>query len=210
MSYRQRDSTVEKEIGKFLDIYFYPKISKDFKRFENKENQLAGIDIQFTLSETGTIIVDEKAATHYINKDIPTFAFELSFKLSSGQAVQGWLLDESKKTEYYLLLWIKASKTWDLVLDDINEVKAILIDRFKVIKYLESEGYNSDKLERAVTKIRNNKLDGALGKNPHSSIYFYSTLRLTEEPINVIIKRKKLEELALYSYVITKNHIKQI
>lgn len=210
MSYRQRDSSVEKEIGKFLDRYFYPKISKEFRRFENKEDQLAGIDVQFTLPEKESIIVDEKAATHYINKDIPTFAFELSFKLSNGKDIQGWLLDTSKKTEYYLLMWIKASKTWDLVSDDIKEVKAILIDRYKLIKYLESEGYNSEKLERAVTKIRKNKLDGALGKNSNSSIYFYSTLRLSEEPINVIIKRKKLEELALRSYVITKNHIKQI
>ncbi len=210
MSYRNRDSNVEKEIAKFLDAFFYPKIAKDFKRFNNKEDQLAGIDVQFTLPEKGLIIVDEKAATHYINKDIPTFAFELSFKLKNGKNVQGWLLDTSKKTEHYLLMWIKASKTWDLVSDDIKEVKAILIDRYKLIKYLESEGYNQDKLERAVTKIRKNKLNGALGKSSNSSIYFYSTLRLAEEPINVIIKKKKLENLALNSYVITKNHIKQI
>jgi hypothetical protein len=69
----------EKEIAHFLDEFFYPKIASFTKRYSSKEDQLIGKDILIETTKTGRVIVDEKAATHYINKDIPTFAFELSF-----------------------------------------------------------------------------------------------------------------------------------
>jgi len=45
MSYRNRDSNVEKEISKFLDYYFYLKTFKDFIRYQDKTNQLLGKDV---------------------------------------------------------------------------------------------------------------------------------------------------------------------
>jgi hypothetical protein len=207
MSYRARDSQVEQEISAFLDSYFYPKKANDFVRYNSKEDQLAGKDVSFSMSNAGSIIVDEKAATHYINKNIPTFAFELSFLLSSGSEVQGWLLDRSKVTEYYFLMWITAEKTWDLKKEDIKEIQATLVSRKKIINYLSSITYDADKLQRANDKIRRNMLDGPLGKTYDSDIYFFSTQRLVEKPINIVIKRKRLESLSLKNYKITKEEI---
>ena len=79
MSYRKRDSKVEKEISSFLDTYFYPKIVNNFNRYSSKEDQLSGKDVSFSYMRLSKLVVDEKAATHYINKNIRTFAFELSF-----------------------------------------------------------------------------------------------------------------------------------
>ena len=84
MSHRKRDSHVEKQVSDFLDCYFCPKIVKNFSRYHDKTNQLNGIDV-FSIDNHKKLIVDEKAASHYINKDIPTFAFELSFLLPSSK-----------------------------------------------------------------------------------------------------------------------------
>ena len=83
MSHRKRDSHVEKQVGDFLDCYFYPKIVKDFIRYTDKDNQLIGMDVCFSIDNYKKLIVDEKAASHYINQDIPTFALiedEIDFK----------------------------------------------------------------------------------------------------------------------------------
>ena len=210
MSYRKRDSKVEEELSKFLDKYLYSAITKDLVRYSDKSDQLLGKDVSFSLENMGNMIVDEKAATHYINKDIPTFAFELSFLLSDGREVKGWLLDKDKVTEYYLLMWVNADKIWDMVMDDITKVEAILLNRNKLIDYLKSESYDEDKLNRANLKIRNNNLDGALGKKQDTSIYFFSTQKLSEKPVNVVVRKKKIEELSDKHYVITKENVEYI
>jgi len=210
MSYRNRDSNVEKEISKFLDCYFYPKTVKDFIRYHDKANQLLGMDVSFSIENYNQIIVDEKAATHYINKDIPTFAFEISFLLPSKTEVVGWLIDRSKKTEYYFLMWIKAKSNWNIKKYDIQEISAILVSRNKIMNYLESISYNREKLIRANDKIRLNNLDGQLGKSKNSSVYFYSSMKLSEQPVNIIINRKELEKIALKNFKITKEKISLI
>lgn len=207
MSHRKRDTDVEKQVGDFMDCYFYPKIVKDFSRYNDKTNQLNGIDVVFSIDNHKKLIVDEKAATHYINKDIPTFAFELSFLLPSKTEVLGWLLDRGKKTEYYFLMWIKAKSNWDIKKNDIQEISATLVSRKKIMNYLESISYDRDKLIRANDKIRLNSLDGQLGKSKNSSVYFYSSMKLSEQPVNIIIKRKELEEIALKNFIITKQKI---
>ena len=62
MSHRKRDSNVEKQVGDFLDCYFYPKIVKDFTRYTDKENQLIGKDVSFSLGDFKHLIIDEKVA----------------------------------------------------------------------------------------------------------------------------------------------------
>ncbi|MBK8365378.1 MAG: hypothetical protein IPL24_17420 [Bacteroidetes bacterium] len=64
----------------------------------------------FDLEDEVNLLVDEKAMVHYVNKSLPTFAFEVSFKLATGKEVEGWLLDKSKLTQYYIIVWIWATK----------------------------------------------------------------------------------------------------
>lgn len=204
MSLRFRDSNVENEIAMFLDEYFYPQNVTDFRRFTDKNNQLNGIDVRFSIPELGLvdIIVDEKAQTHYVNKDLPTFAFELSFLNSKGEVIGGWLLDENKSTQYYMLIWVWASREWNVKKSDITRLECLLIERAAIIKYLEDSGYGISKLNELDHSIRNEGTDGVINKTNDSDIYFFSSKRLTEEPINVIIKRRKLVELATKRYIV--------
>lgn len=208
MSFRKRDTSVEHELGKFLNDHFYNQIATKVIRHADKTDQLSGKDVTCIFKGLGEIIIDEKAATHYINKDIKTFAFELSFKRTNGEEVEGWLLDPEKMTQYYLLMWLKANNEWHITSQDITEVKALLINRKDILNYLKEESYGADKLRRANDKIRANNLSGPIGKTTNSNFYFFRTIKLTENPVNIIIKRKKLAELAIGRYVITPDDLK--
>ena len=193
MTFRQRDSTVEKEIAKFMDEKFYLNNVQDFKRFENKEEQLKGMDVSFTLDDFKNIIVDEKAQTHYINKNLPTFAFEISFLRTSGDWTLGWLLDKKKENNYFILIWPFAKKDWDIKKSDITKLDCLLVNRQKIIDLLEKEGFTKEKIMIEEEKIRREKISGKMG---YGDIYFYYTDRLSEKPINIVIRKDKLIEIA--------------
>lgn len=203
---RSRDMNVEREIAKFLDekLYSNSSLFSKFNRTNDIENQLRGSDIIISVPKLGILnaIVDEKAATHYINKDLPTFAFELSFKLNNGQIVEGWLTNTCKKTQYYLLMWITAKKEWDIKKEDIIQIEYILIERNKILMYLNSKGYGVIELKNKAKMILNNDIEGVIDKSNDQPFYFYFTNRLTEKPINIVIKKSKLIELSVLNQII--------
>ena len=94
-------------MARFLDLYFYPNIRSDWKREEEREAQLLDVDVTLE-TDIGSIAVDEKAAVHYVNKDLPAFAFEINY-YKKGDLVGGWFWIP-KVTEWYLLIWIKAKR----------------------------------------------------------------------------------------------------
>lgn len=196
--FRKRDTDVEQEIARFMDEHFYPNHVTEFTRYTSREEQLKGKDVQFTYQSLKNIIVDEKAMSHYINRDLPTFAFELSFIRGNGEEVQGWFLDKSKETQYYLMMWIfaKQEKPWEVTKDDITRVDGILLDRFKLIEYLNGQGMTEVRMISRAREIRASGIDGATDKRDDTSYYFFNTTRLDEKPINIILKKRKLIELA--------------
>ena len=203
---RSRDMMVEREISKFLDekLYSNSSIFSKTERTDNIENQLSGSDIIISIPKLGIInaIVDEKAATHYINKNLPTFAFELSFKLNNGKIAEGWLTDTGKKTQFYLLMWISAKKDWDIKKEDITQIEYILIERNKILSYLNSKGYGIFELKNKAKIILNNNVDGVIDKLNETAYYFYFSNRLTEKPINIVIRKSKLIELSVLNHTI--------
>ena len=128
-SFRKSDSEAEIEVGKFLDNQFYFKYVKNFQRRITYEEQMLGIDVSFDLEDEVNLLVDEKAMVHYVNKSLPTFAFEVSFKLATGKEVEGWLLDKSKLTQYYIIVWIWATKDKGFKEKDITKIELILVKR---------------------------------------------------------------------------------
>jgi len=199
-SLRPRDATVEHEIAAFLDEKFYPSHVSDFIRFTQKEDQLKGKDVSFTIESLKNIIVDEKAQSHYINKNIPTFAFEINFIRGSGDLTPGWLLDDTKETEYYFLIWPFANVEWNVTHKDITLLKCLLISRKKLRDYLHTEGFTKDTLLKKAKDIRESKQEGVIGKENHPNVYFYLSSQLAEKPISIIIQRAKLHELADFSF----------
>lgn len=199
---RGMDTSVDNEISRFLDNRFYPTNTTNFKRFGDVETQMAGIDVQFDFKELKNILVDEKAAAHYINKDIPTFAFELDF-LARGEIVPGWFYDEAKKTEYYLCSWIKATKDRYIKAEDITELDIILLDRKALINKLATFGLTSETAAQISREIRTAAIYGVQKKDTRLPFYFFFSSNLAEQPINVIVRKQLLKEIATQHFIIT-------
>jgi len=99
------DLKKEQALFPLLDSLYQKHLKKyRFERTHDKNNQLKGIDLFFFDKHTdATYAIDEKAQLDYINEDLPTFAFELCYQ-KEGKLKTGWLIDESKKTEFYSLI----------------------------------------------------------------------------------------------------------
>ena len=202
--FRNRDSQVEREISFFLDEKFYPGIGAKTVRHHDVETQMQGIDISLTYKDLHDASVDEKAISHYINKNIPTFAFELSF-LNKGQVIEGWFSDENKKTEYYLLIWIWANKDWNITKDDITKLELFLVPRQKISEYLTQQGFNSERLREKAEQIRDKNIEGAIDKSYGKDFYFFLSNSLVEAPVNVVIRKSILAELAYEKFIFESN-----
>jgi hypothetical protein len=107
---RKNDMLVEREIAAFLDenLYSNAELFTEFARTDTLDEQISGSDLLLstTNGKLKRSIVDEKVASRFANKNLETFSLELSFIGKNGKKRCGWLLDETKKTEYYLFGWI--------------------------------------------------------------------------------------------------------
>lgn len=101
MSNFNSDRYKEKIISKYLNNV-YEKNNFNYERCDDLINQHSGIDLILTYKNS-KYYVDEKSQTNYINKDLPTFTFELSY-LSYDEIKTGWFLDDFKKTTHYFLI----------------------------------------------------------------------------------------------------------
>ena len=100
----ENDFKVGNEVTNFFEKFFYTRDEvKDFYRYKLKDEQFMGMDVRFSFGELKDIVVDEKAQLYYVNKDLPTFAFEVEYMLN-GELKHGWLIDKGKMTKYYLLI----------------------------------------------------------------------------------------------------------
>ena len=200
-SYRGRDMHVERVIAQYLDEHLYNdgRFTRH-DRTDGREEQLKGSDIIISVPSLGIkdAIVDEKAITHYMIRQLQTFALELSFLSQSGNVVEGWLTDTEKVTEYYLMMWPLATKPWTIEIQDIKSIEYMLVKRSDILQWLASQGYTLDKLKEKANVIRETITEnGAIDKVNGKDFWFFLTTKLAECPINVVIRKKVYESLAL-------------
>ncbi len=200
-SLRRTDTAVEAELAKFLDEHFYPRYVTNFHRHSDLDAQFRGIDVHFDLGGKTMLPVDEKAQVHYINKGLPTFAFEMNFINARRALQEGWLFDETKETQYYALMWIRAKKNKDIVAADITEVEVLLVERRKLLVLLAGHGCDKHRAQLTAARIR---LEGIPGKYEEGEKPFYCvyTTQLAEQPINIVVKKEVLVEMALGHWVV--------
>lgn len=189
----------EQVLGEFLNS-IYKKIGFKFERISDKKLQREGVDLYLSLKNHENMIVDEKAQLSYIDKTLNTFAFELGYYLN-GKYKKGWLFDEDKKTQYYLLICnIKTQKNNGYLKDNnITSCELILIQRQKLIYFLENRGINSESSQVKQSEYRNQNLNGRILIEGEENMYYFLTQKLAEKPFNIVIKKKELIKLALYS-----------
>lgn len=196
--FRERDMRVERELARFMDDYLY----KDGRfsradRTDSIEAQMSGSDIILSIPSLGlsNIVVDEKGMTQYMDNPLPTFSLELSF-MNYGREITGWFVDDNKATQYYMFIWPKAKVRWNATYDDILEVEYALVSKEAIRNYLAEKGYTKDALIAKARAIRESGQDGAIDKGTQDFWFFYTT-KLVEKPINLILRRKVYQQLAI-------------
>lgn len=171
----------------------------------DKKRQLEGIDVIAEINNQ-QINIDVKA----IASKLPTFCFEISGNVHSGQI--GWLLNDELKTDYYLIVYHDvegSSKNYRkgkqiMTLNNINETEVLLIKKSTLKDRLTQE---LGDLEKVVKGIRKQSLSGCsvirfdknLKPTKERGEMIYPTLScgIYEQPINIVVKKEILDELAI-------------
>lgn len=208
---RKNDMAVEREIAAFLDKHLYSdkELFTEFARTDSLEEQVSGSDLLLSTknNKLNRSIVDEKVASRFANRNLETFSLELSFLGKNGLKKCGWLIDTTKKTEYYLFGWIleadipyiEEKKRYDTNMinqDNIKRLQWALVKRDKIMKFLEEKGWTLEKLAKQDEKIR--KQGYVATKEFVDDISFRYSDAYIEKPINLLLKKEtyiKLSEL---------------
>ena len=195
MSVREYDEHCEKVMAQFLDEHFYKNIGYTWReRVTDRERQVKGLDV--ILKRDGKVYnIDEKAAIRYTN-GLNTFALELSFLNRKGNRVDGWLIDEKKVNDYFVFVWINKIEG-ELIenVDSFKEVEVALVSKEKIMIYLESLGWDVDKLLIKDERIRDG-IDDNLGDIRKNGCKFSYSERLFEKPINILLPKQAYIKIA--------------
>lgn len=190
-----KDLHHEQLLGSYLDeIYceIFDPVEIKINRITDYDKQNSGIDLTIHHIQSSKIFnVDEKAQLDYVNSDLTTFAFEVSY-LKQGEYRQGWLFDKSKVTHYYFLVTaIRAKKDQDIS-NGIKSVKIHSINRLKLIQLLEEKGLSQRVIERYDNEIRNGRQFDAIEieelNYTTEGRFYYSKTNKNESPINLVMK----------------------
>jgi hypothetical protein len=185
------DLNKEQILSEYLDrLYKSKKIT--FERIVDIDKQHQGIDVVIQ-HKSKDYFIDEKAQLHYLNKDLPTFTFELSYLNKSNELKEGWLFDAHKHTQYYFLItgiFLKENKTELLDITDIQSIKITSVNRKRLMKLLGALGLSKYNLYAYDNDIRTHE---SYGKNTIPELnkkngVIYYTEHLSEKPMNLQIK----------------------
>lgn len=205
---RAADETNTRIVNAFLDKYFYTDKNgfSSVERVYDKPRQVQGIDVELTFNGV-QYSADEKAATSYVNKGLGTFSFELAFVNKKNEIMDGWLLNEDLLTDSYVLVWIDNGDMVPFsegssieVLDGIDAIHVAdiaLVKKKSVLNYLESIGWTKEKLSAKCDDIIDKEGNGVeMGNAWRNGCKFTYSQHLVEEPVNVLVPRFKLIEMA--------------
>jgi len=189
------DLNQEALLSEYLDELYTGK-GIDFNRVSDINKQHQGIDVIVQI-KADEYLIDEKAQLHYLNNDLPTFTFELSY-FKNEQLKKGWLFDENKLTQYYFLItgiFLKNGKTELSNSSDIDKIKITSVNRNKLIEHLSSINLDEEKLIGYDKELRKNN---SFGKNtvpelnPNSEGLIFLTEQLVEKPMNLQLRLEYL------------------
>lgn len=210
-SRRGEDLSAEAQLAYFMDQYLYAnfptgKAFSTIRRVHDKEEQLRGVDVEFVGTDGRVYCIDEKAQLYYLNRNLPTFAFELLFKRGSYDTT-GWLCNPKLKTDFYMLIWPFATQNTPKGISWTQFTKAdcLLVQKQRLLKMLAHKGLTVEKLQADAKDIR---ASGRIGKIPIpglTGIYYYASdsSKYREAPINVVISKSLLMDIAQRRYIVT-------
>lgn len=158
------------------------------------------------------------------NTMLPTFAFELdSIQKTGGAPVTGWFVRDDLVTQYYMLIWPNTkckniNGEWrrtplgEIEFSDFTIIEAMLIRKDDIFDFLQRNNLAKSHLLEYAKRLRathgkkNEKIDVQLENR--LSITFSG--QIPEKPINLIIRREKLKEIAKQVYLISQDGFARI
>ena len=178
----------------------------------DRARQLKGIDAIGSIGND-SINVDVKAIASQLN----TFCFEISGNVSTNQV--GWLINPKLETTHYLIVYhtVKgAERNYRLgkrimTVNNVIETEALLIEKEKLKSFIQKElGQNLDSVVKEIRKldlegrgvVRFNKEMNVVKGTVNQKAYPTISLGLKEQPINVVIRKESLKELADKHWII--------
>ena len=195
-----KDLSKEKILAQYLDT-IYATLKYNGERVSDMDLQFKGVDI-IIYYKGKKYAIDEKAQLHYLNKDLPTFTFELSYLNKQKKLKKGWLFDEAKLTQFYFLvtgIYLNNGTTLSKP-SDIKKVKIMSVNRRKLIEYLAKVNLTEEKLNQYDTYFRKSLLFGKnniqeLDEKKQGRLYF--TAHLSEKPMNLQLKLAFLTKIGI-------------
>lgn len=194
---RKEHERLEQVLADYLDrnLYTIQNGLYPSERYTDKSSQTKGLDISTPMGE-----VDEKMAVSYINKEIDTFSLELVTLNRKRSEMKGWFVNEELENTHYILGWIKAKKNSNITLEDIIQVEVVIVSKDKLKAYI-NKYFDLSRIDYAHTLFKNgvsvkdvnNKM--GLNMDKHKFILYYSP-KLTEKPMNLILKKELYIKLA--------------
>lgn len=178
------DKLKEEILGKYLDK-IYDQFEYKLTRINDYNSQMLGIDL---IAEYKSIIynIDEKAQLDYLNSDLPTFTFEVSY-YKDGLHKEGWLHDNKKLTQYYFLITNIHLKEKDVEYG-FSGCKITSVNKKKLIKFLDFKGLSKNRLNELDIAIRNsNQKDNIILQELDSKKEgcLFLTEHKAEKPLNL-------------------------
>lgn len=210
-SNREEDHSAEAQLNIFMDRYLYARFPtgssfSSIRRTKDKSEQLSGVDVEFIGTDGRVYFVDEKAQLHYLNQNLPTFAFEL-LSYQKGYDTVGWLCNSKLKTDFYMLVWPFATQDSykGITYQQFTCADCLLIQKQKLLKMLDAKGLSVEKMMADANEIRRNGKTGKILIPGVRGIYYYASQKhkYKEAPINVVISKQLLISLAQRRYVVS-------
>ncbi|MCH5344952.1 MAG: hypothetical protein J1E64_13035 [Acetatifactor sp.] len=195
------DKRKEELFGVWLDAHFYVTLIGKYKSISRNTDealQKKGVDVIIETKDGKTIYIDEKATLQYINKHIPTFAFEIK---NTTSGARGWLFNPEYITDHYLLAWPNAFDENIPSAESFTDTEIMIIKRESVIQLLADNGITENKILELIEHYKSRLSEtNRFEISPGITLNF--NLSLAECPINVVIKKDLLKKYANYHTVV--------
>lgn len=208
MEYSDRFSDMElnRKVEDVLDKIYKSEGIKYVR--SSKQDDLHGVDL-YVFSPNGTsLIIDEKCATQYWNKELSTYSLELTCE--STKTGLGWFAPEENNyylTLQYMFIWLRANSS---DLSEITSIELALVDKYTLQQYVLSElgarpGMSTEEL-----------CEEYFGYSDRRRIVINNDLRIVrseiapEWPINAVLSKKKIKELAIWHKLFNGENLQRI
>lgn len=208
-NYRSHDNALNQRMEYVLDAVYHD-LGIKYKRIKSEQSQesmrktlqLNGTDILIrgigNIGFSSMLWVDEKCATRYWDKDLKTYSFELFSK--NNPDGKGWFLAQNETT-HYMLVWPRCT---DAELHCFTSLELMLVSKVDVKHFVE-----------AATKISADALSHCLSEST-KAVYFEEGVKvsqsqyLREAPINVIIPKTLLSQIAIFHHILSASDMRTI